>query len=137
MDPQNRFCHNSGYLDRGQSGRGNIRIHSRKEQRYQCRTCGWTFAVALYRLPKETDVVIVVLILLCHGGMSAVAAFGFDERMVARWQARTAHHLSQVHGHLIESMGKWSWDMYKQTNCGSSGWASGCGWRWPWRCRHA
>jgi transposase-like protein len=47
MDSQNRFCHNSGSPDRGQSGRGNIRIHSRKEQRYQCRTCGWTFAVAL------------------------------------------------------------------------------------------
>jgi hypothetical protein len=30
MDPHDQFCHNSEWLDRGQSGLGNIRIHSQK-----------------------------------------------------------------------------------------------------------
>ena len=44
MDPQEQFCHNPACADRGQSGRGNIRIHSRQEQRYRCSSCGRTFA---------------------------------------------------------------------------------------------
>jgi transposase-like protein len=44
MDPQEQFCHNPACPNRGQRGRGNICIHSRKEQRYRCSTCGRTFA---------------------------------------------------------------------------------------------
>jgi hypothetical protein len=46
----------------------------------------------------------VVLTLLCHGGplQAIVAAFGFDERTVAQWQARAGHPCQRVHGHLIE-----------------------------------
>ena len=43
MDPQSQFCHNPDCLDRGQYRRGNIQIHSRKEQRYRCSTCERTF----------------------------------------------------------------------------------------------
>jgi hypothetical protein len=74
MDPQGQFCHNPDCSDRGQSGLGNIRIHSRKEQRYCCSACGRTF----------------------------VAAFGFDERTVAQWQARAGEHCQEVHQHLVE-----------------------------------
>ena len=63
MDPHEQFCHNPDRPDRGQGGRGNIRIHSRKEQRYRCSTCGRTFAAAMgtpfYRLRTATDVVTV------------------------------------------------------------------------------
>ena len=31
MDPREQFCHNPACPDRGQRGRGNIGIHSRKE----------------------------------------------------------------------------------------------------------
>lgn len=44
MDPRSQFCHNLACPDRGQVGRGNIRVHSRKERRYRCRTCQATFA---------------------------------------------------------------------------------------------
>src|ERR671914_1695775 len=108
MDPQGQFCHNPDCSDRGQSGRGNIRIHSRKEQRYCWSTCGRTFAATtgtpFYRLRTATDVVTVVLTLLCHGCplQAIVAAFGFDERTVAQWQARAGEHCQGVHRHLVE-----------------------------------
>ena len=108
MDPHDQFGHNSDCSDRGQSGLGNIRIHSRKEQRYCCSTCGRTFAATtgtpFYRLRTATDVVTVVLTLLCHGCplQAIVAAFGFDERTVAQWQARAGEHCQGVHRHLVE-----------------------------------
>ncbi len=43
MDPQQQFCHNPDCSERGVAGVGNIVIHSRKAQRYQCRRCGRTF----------------------------------------------------------------------------------------------
>ena len=59
MDPQGQFCHNPDCSDRCQSGRGNIRIPSRKEQRYCWSTCGRTFAATtgtpFYRLRTATD----------------------------------------------------------------------------------
>ena len=108
MDPQEQFCHNPGCPDRGQRGRGNICIDSRKEQRYRCSTCGRTFAATtatpFYRLRTATDVVTVVLTLLCHGCplQAIVAAFGFDERTVAQWQARAGEHCQEVHEHLVQ-----------------------------------
>jgi transposase-like protein len=92
MDPYEQFCHTPACPDRGQSGLGNIRIHSRKEQRYRCSTCGRTFAATtetpFYRLRTATDVVTLVLTLLCHGCplQAIVAAFGFDERTVREWR---------------------------------------------------
>jgi len=43
-------------------------------------------------------------LLLSHGCpiQAVVAAFGFDERTVADWQARAGLHCEQVHGHLVE-----------------------------------
>src|ERR671917_580637 len=108
MDPQAQFCHNSDCSDRGQRGLGNIGIHSRKEQRYGCSSCGRTFAATrgtpFYRLRTATDAVTVVLTLLCHGCplQAIVAAFGFDERTVAQWQARAGEHCQQVHEHLVQ-----------------------------------
>jgi transposase-like protein len=43
MDPQQQFCHNPDCSERGVVGEGNIVIHSRAEQRYQCRRCKRTF----------------------------------------------------------------------------------------------
>ena len=44
MNPQTQFCHNPQCPARGQLGPGNIRVHSQREQRYRCTTCGRTFA---------------------------------------------------------------------------------------------
>lgn len=108
MDPQTQFCHNPDCLARGQVGQGNIRVHSRKEQRYRCTVCQQTFTATkgtvFYRLQTAADVVTLVLTLLCHGCpiQAIVAAFGFDERTVAKWQARTGQHCQRVHEQLVQ-----------------------------------
>ena len=107
MDPQTQFCHNPECTARGQVGQGNIRIHSRKEQRYRCRTCGKTFAATagtpLFRLHQTAELMTLVLILLCHGCpiQAIVAAYGLDERTVSHWQAQAGAHSQEVHQHLV------------------------------------
>jgi hypothetical protein len=46
MDPSTQFCPNFYCGRRGIAGQGNIRVHSRKDRRYRCTTCGKTFAAA-------------------------------------------------------------------------------------------
>jgi transposase-like protein len=90
MDPQTQCCHNPECRGRGQAGQGNIRIHSRRNQRYHCTTCGKTFAAtwgtSFYRTQHPAELVTMVVTLLCHGCplQAIVAAFAFDERTVAR-----------------------------------------------------
>ena len=85
MDPQDRFCHTPNCPARGQLGLDNIRIHSKKERRYRCLTCNRTFAetrdTPLYRLKKPTELVTIVLTLLCHGCplQAIVAAFNGED----------------------------------------------------------
>src|SRR5215204_1118140 len=107
MDPLAQFCHNPDCPTRGQLGSGNIRIHSRKERRYLCSTCGRTFAATrdtpFYRLKKSLDLVTIVVTLLCHGCpvQAVVAAFGLDERTVADWRDRSGRHGQLLHEHRV------------------------------------
>jgi len=59
MNPQEIFCPNNECPARGQIGKGNIRIHSRKEQRYIGRECRKTFKVRkgtiYYRLRSQAE----------------------------------------------------------------------------------
>ena len=108
MDPQTVFCHNSACPARGQVGKGNIGVHSRKEQRYKCHVCGKTFSetkgTVFYRLRTARDVVVLVVTLLAHGCpvQAIVAAFGLDERTVLSWQTQSGQHCQRVHEHLVE-----------------------------------
>jgi transposase-like protein len=108
MDPQSQFCHNPTCPARGKSGQGNIRVHSRTEQRYRCTHCRHTFAATkdtpFYRLHQAAGVMVIVLTLLSHGCplQAIVAAFALDERTVARWQARAGQHCQRVHEHLVQ-----------------------------------
>ncbi len=47
---------------------------------------------------------VLVLTLLCHGcpTQAIVAAFGLDERTVARWFLEAGRHCQRVHEHLVE-----------------------------------
>ena len=45
MNPKQEFCPNEQCPDRGKIGTGNIGVHSQKEQRCMCRTCGKTFSI--------------------------------------------------------------------------------------------
>jgi transposase-like protein/IS1 family transposase len=108
MDPAATFCPNKHCPARGQTGRGNIGIHSRKEQRFICHECDKTFSATtgtvFYRLRTSADTVVLVVALLAHGGplQAIVAAFGFDERTVAAWWARSGRQGQAVHEYLVE-----------------------------------
>jgi transposase-like protein len=107
MDPLAQFCHNPDCPARGQLGLGNIRVHSQKQRRYRCSTCGQTFAATrdtpFYRLKKSVDLVTIVITLLCHGCpvQAIVAAFGLDERTVADWRDRAGRHGQRLHEHVV------------------------------------
>ena len=82
MDPTTIFCPNGHCPARGQTGMGNIGIHSQKEQRFICHACHKTFSArtgtVFYRLrtswtwPDDTGHI---------------------------WEARSPH-LSCIHKHL-------------------------------------
>ncbi len=108
MDPQRQFCPNEACAARGHVGQGNIGVHSWREHRYRCTVCRGTFAATVgtpfYRLQTAAQPVTLVLTLLAHGCplQAIVAAFGFDERTVAAWQAKAGAHCQQVHAHLVQ-----------------------------------
>lgn len=108
MDPHQQFCHNPACPASGLVGHGHIRIHSRKQERYQCKRCRQTFTASrgtpLYRLHTEAAVVALVLTLLTHGCPvpAIVAAFGLDERTVATWLTRAGAAAQTVHEHLVQ-----------------------------------
>ena len=95
MDPTTTFCPNRNCPARGQTGRGNIGIHSQKEQRFICHECHKTFSATtgtvFYRLRTAAETVSLVVTLLAHGCpvQAIVAAFGFDERTIADWWTRS------------------------------------------------
>ena len=109
MDPSSVFCPNPACPDKGQRDGGNIGIHSHKEQRYRCTTCGKTFAAtrgtAFYRLHHPAEVVVLVMTLLCHGCpvQAIVAALGLDERTVTAWLHRAGAHVARVHDAVVQT----------------------------------
>jgi transposase-like protein len=110
MDPSSQACPNLACPDKGGVGVGNIRIHSRADARYRCRTCGRTFAATtntpLYRLHYPTATMTVVLTLLLHGCPipAVVAAFGLDERTVRAWLHKAGAHAACLHEQLVRDV---------------------------------
>jgi len=108
MDPTTTFCPNMACPARGQTGQGNIGIHSRKDRRFICTQCRKTFAATygtvFYRLRTAGDLVALILTLLAHGCpvQAMVVAFGCDERTVAGWGARAGAQGQAVQEHLVE-----------------------------------
>jgi len=87
---------------------GNIGIHARKAQRFLCHACHKTFSArkgtVFYRLRTSAETVVIVVTLLAHGCplQAIVAAFGFDERTVAAWWARSGRQGQAVQEYLVE-----------------------------------
>src|SRR5438128_4647514 len=108
MDPTTVFCPNRHCPARGQTGMGNIGIHSQKEQRFICHECHKTFSAtkgtAFYRLRTAAETVSLVVTLLAHGCpvQAIVVAFGLDERTIADWWARSGRQGQGVHEYLVE-----------------------------------
>src|SRR5919106_6517921 len=108
MDPTTAFCPNEHCHARGQTGMGNVGIHSRKEQRFICHACHKTFSArkgtVFYRLRTSAETVVIVVTLLAHGcPVQAIgAALGFNERTIAAWWARSGRQGQAVHEYLVE-----------------------------------
>jgi transposase-like protein len=108
MDPTTVFCPNGHCHARGQTGQGNIGIHSRKEQRFICHECHKTVSATtgtvFYRLRTAAETVVLIVTLLAHGCpvQAMVAALGFDERTMADWWARSGRQGQVVHAYLVE-----------------------------------
>jgi transposase-like protein len=108
VDPQDVFCPNPDCPARGQTGQGNIGVHSRKERRYKCRACGGTFAArtgtVYYRRRTAEEIVTLGVTLLAYGCpvQAIVAAFDLDERTVLGWQRHAGQHCEAVHAHLVQ-----------------------------------
>jgi transposase-like protein len=108
MDPATTFCPNLDCPARGQTGQGNIRLHSCKDHRFRCTECHKTFSAtkgtALYRLRTSAETMSLVVTLMAHGCplQAIVVAFGHDERTVAGWLARAGVQGQAVQEHLVE-----------------------------------
>lgn len=108
MDPQDVFCPNMDCHARGQVGKGNIQIHSHKEQRYICTECNGTFVATkgtiFYRRRLSGETIIKIVTLLAHGcpRQAIVAAFEVDERTVQNLEREAGLHCQRVHTHLVE-----------------------------------
>lgn len=107
MDPQSVFCPNLACPARGQYSRGNIRIQSQRERRYQCSLCGQTFServgTPFYRRRTDPETISRVLTLVTHGcpPLAIEAAFGIQARTVRAWVQAAGQHSQQVHQHRI------------------------------------
>lgn len=108
MDPQHTFCPNLDCPARGQCGRGNITIHSQRQQRYRCqvcrRTCSASAGTVFFGCRTPRPVLTLVLTLLAYGCPIAAieAAFGFQARTVRHWQQGAGGHCEQVHHQVVE-----------------------------------
>ena len=108
MDPTSVFCPNLDCPARGQTGQGNIGIHSQKDKRFMCTECHKTFSAtkgtAFYRLRTSAETVSLVMTPMAHGCplQAIVVAFGYDERTVACWLARAGVQGQAVQAHLVE-----------------------------------
>ena len=108
MDPTTTCCPHRACPARGQTGRGNIGLHARKDRRFIGTQCRKTFAApygtVVDRLRTAGDLVALLLPLLAHGCpvQAMVVALGFDERTVAAWGARAGRQGQAVQAHLGE-----------------------------------
>jgi transposase-like protein len=107
MDPSPLSCPNLACPDKGLADAGNVRVHSRVERRYRCRTCGRTFAATthtpLYRLHHPVATMTLVLTLLVHGCPipAIVAAVALDERTVRAWLHKAGAHAATLQERLV------------------------------------
>jgi transposase-like protein len=108
MNPQEIFCPNMACPARGQTGKGNIHIHSQKDKRFVCDVCQDTFTTSkgtiFYRLRHDPKTVLCVIILLAYGCplQAIVKAFDLDERTVRDWHERAGKHCQNVHEQIVE-----------------------------------
>jgi len=103
IDPQTTFCPNLACPARGQSGQGNIRVHSQKQQRYRCLVCSKTFSARagtpFFRRRTDEQTITQVLTLLAYGCPipAIVAAFALQAQTVREWVEVAGAHAEALH----------------------------------------
>jgi transposase-like protein len=108
MNPREVFCPIDECPARGQIGKGNITIHSRKEQRYKCNVCDKTFSArkstVFHRRRISEEIITLILTLIAHGCPigAIVVAFGYQARSVREWIEAAGKHCQLLHQHLVE-----------------------------------
>ena len=131
MDPSKEFCPNPDCPAKGQVGKGNIVVHSKKEKRYKCNECKKTFSetkgTIFYRVRKDHQFITIVTALLSSGcpPQAVVFAFGWDERTVMKLQQSSGKHCEEVQKHLVEKpqdLGQVQADEIKVNEQGKSAW---------------
>src|SRR6266568_754874 len=110
MDPTTTFCPNMACPTRGQTGQGNIGIHSCKDKRFICTECHKTFSAtkgtAFYRLRTSAETVSLVVTLMAHGcplqAIVVAVALAYARGTVACWLARAGGQGQAVQEHVVE-----------------------------------
>jgi transposase-like protein len=108
MDINVQYCPNPDCSDYGKVGAGNIRIHSRKEKRFICRTCGKTFAATygtpLYRRQWDHQIIVWIISLLANGcpPRAIVVTFGIDPRTVKDLWRSSGRHCQHIHEEKVQ-----------------------------------
>ncbi len=103
MDPHQTWCPNLACPARGQSGKGNIGVHSQKDRRYRCRVCGKTFGArtgTIFHRRRTDETLIVLVITLVSWGCPLVAierAFGLQPQTVRDWLEGAGRHAEVLH----------------------------------------
>ena len=133
MNPQEVRCPNLDCPASGQAGKGNIGVHSKKEQRYRCHVCHKTFA---QRAPartgtifhrRRTDAALIILVIsLVSWGCPLVAlehAFGLQPQTLRDWLEAARKHAEAVHHQQVvqpRDLGQVQADEVRvTTQCGS------------------
>ncbi len=108
MHPQPTFCPNLDCPSRGLKNQGNLHPHDSLKNRWRCDVCDTTFSgkkgTPFYGLKTDPQIVTQVITLLGYGCplQAIVAAFGLDERTVAKWHKRAGEHCEGVHNALVQ-----------------------------------
>jgi transposase-like protein len=108
MDPHTVFCPHLACPARGQTGQGNITIHSQREARYRCTVCRKTFSARrgtpFYRTQYDEELITLVVTLIAHGcpEAAAVVAFGLHPRTIQHWVTAAGEHAERVQQQLVE-----------------------------------
>ena len=103
MNPHQVWCPNLDCPARGQAGKGNIGVHSQKEQRYCCHVCHKTFGArsgTLFHRRRTDEQTIIQVITLVSWGCPIVAieqAYGLQAQTVRDWLEAAGQHAEAVH----------------------------------------
>jgi transposase-like protein len=103
MNPQAVWCPNLACPARGQVGKGNIGIHSQKEQRYRCTVCDKTFGArtgTIFHRRRTDEHIMTQVITLVSWGCPIVAiehAYARQAQTVRDWLEAAGRHAEALH----------------------------------------